>query len=786
MKPLLSIATDQVRFELRGPSSEPTALGKASARMHVETPDDSTVDEIHWIGSDGEEHSDVSGAGPALYEWMTYEVFVESMDGHNVQLHHRDPRLVANIASPFNHQDLASGRLSFRGQIGLTRLEVRSGTKSVLGVELEVFPAKLDYDSDYTELLAEVNSATRALALEYLRATYQGASEERASRPRDVEFATLLRHHAGELERAMQWVGAHPARQLLRVPENERVELIRRPTHLTKKAIRLGRGQGALVQVPGIGSVRRRVPAVRVTETLDTPEHRWLRTAITRVKRRVRRLLDGVDDELIRAKARGRATARLEAEREELAGLDARLGRMLAVEPLSEALGSVPQGFSSLRLLRTPGYREAVRAVLALNQGLALDGGAVETSVKDLEVLYELWCFLRLAGWLYEIVGGEADFSQLFRQTDSGLRTTLAPGSDVEVSMRNAWTLRLAYNRSFRGLTGTQRPDILLTVESEGWPSIFIVMDAKYRVQADPDYLKQFRLPGPPVDAVNQLHRYRDAIVLGHTDSSPRRHVVGGTVLFPLDAKTSATWNEAPLRETLTTYGVGALPFLPQNEEQVKSWLTEVLAKPTSDLSTSGPAFAAATEARRLRRLSERRVLLVEASAADVAMSAAGEIRISTPLPPAIGVDAVALLTTGPTGDSTLRILANVLAVDISSGTTVLMVAGQTKPERPLVGGIGPLLPAVTSALALERARAAEELGLGSVAQWDLIELLKRRGISYEVSAAPESAGQLRTVVAVGTAVVEWKEPAGFVIQKSGGPIEARQALDALEVLAGA
>jgi Domain of unknown function (DUF2357)/PD-(D/E)XK nuclease superfamily len=754
--------------------------------MHVETPEDSTVDEIYWLGSDGDEHSDASGAGPALYEWTTYEVFVESKDGYNVQLHHRDPRLVANIASPLHHPELAGGRLSFRGQIGLTRLEVRSGTKSVLGVELEVFPTKLDYDSDYTALLAEVNSAMRALALEYLRATYQGASQERASRPRNVEFATLLRHHADELERAMQWVSSHPTRQLLRVPESARIELIRRPTHLTKKAIRQGRGQGALVQVPGIGSVRRRVPAVRVTETLETPEHRWLRTAITRVKRRVRRLLDEVDGELTRTKARGRATARLEAEREELAGLDARLGRMLVVEPLSEALGSVPQGFSSLRLLRTPGYREAVRALLALNLGLALGGGAVETSVKDLEVLYEFWCFLRLAGSLYEIVGGEADFSQLFRQTDSGLRTSLAPGSEVEVSMRHGWTLRLAYNRSFRGLTGTQRPDILLTVESEGWPSIFIVIDAKYRVQADPDYLKQFRLPGPPEDAINQLHRYRDAIVLSYTDPSRRRPVARGAALFPLDAKTSAKWNETPLREALTAYGIGALPFLPQNEQAVKTWLTEVLAEPTSELAISGPAFAAAAEAGRLRRLSERMVLLIEASAADVALSGAGKVRVSTLLPPATKIDAVALLTTEPTGDSTLRIVADVLAVDLSSGTPVLMVAGQTKLERPLVGSIGPLLPAVTSALALERARAADELGLGSLAQWDLVELLKRRGLSYKASAAPESAGQLRTVVAVGAASVEWKEPDGFLIQKSGGPVEARQALDALEVLAGA
>jgi hypothetical protein len=784
MNPLLNIETESVRFELRGPQSDPTALGTHSARMRIEV-FDGALERISWLDASGSEHSDASRAGPALYEWTTYEIFAESRNGLAVELRHRDPRLLANVASPQRRPDLVSGRLSFRGQIGLTRLEVWVAGRAAVRIELEVFPTKLDYESDYDALVAEVNSATRALALEYLRATYQGGSEEYTSRPRDVEFATLLRHHADDLDRAMQWVSAHPARQLLRFPVFERIERIRRPTHLTKKAIRQGRGQGPLVQVPTVGPVRRMIPSVRATETLDTPEHKWLRMAVSRVKRRVHSLLDTVTAELARAEAQGRATARLVAERDELSSIGARLARILAVEPLSEALGSAPQGFSSLRLLRTPGYREAVRALLALNRGLTLDGGAIETSVKDIEVLYEYWCFLRLTAWLYEIAGFKADFSDLFHQAADGLRTRLAPGSEVEVTITGGFTLRLAYNRSFRGLTGSQRPDLLLTLESQGWPSVFVVIDAKYRVQADPEYLHQFKLPGPPIDAINQLHRYRDAIVLKDTDSQRNRPVVRGAALFPLDAGRSAGWHKAPLRRALDLYGIGALPFLPGNEDLGKSWLVDVLAEPTSQLAIPGPAFAAAAELRRVELLANRTVLLVAASAPEVGRCVnEGRVHVPGLPPPTVVVDAVALLTTGPTGDSVVRVVADVRAIDLNGGTTVLHTDTPQTPGRTLTDSINATLPAVTSAIALDRSTDAGELGLGSIQEWDLVELLNRRAIRYDATASNDSSGRLRSRISVGSASAIWERDKGFLIQTTGGELMTRRLpLDAVAAL---
>lgn len=80
----------------------------------------------------------------------------------------------------------------------------------------------------------------------------------------------------------------------------------------------------------------------------------------------------------------------------------------------------------------------------------------------------------------------------------------------------------------------TQKPDIVLSLESEDWPTIRLILDAKYRIDTSRRYLEQMRTPGPPADAINVLHRYRDAILEKDPASDPsgpgKRTVIEGVV----------------------------------------------------------------------------------------------------------------------------------------------------------------------------------------------------------------------------------------------------------------
>ena len=89
-------------------------------------------------------------------------------------------------------------------------------------------------------------------------------------------------------------------------------------------------------------------------------------------------------------------TPRRRTALQELEDMEKRVVRLQGLEPLAAASGEIPTGFVSLQLLGSPGYREAYTNCLALSLGLRIEGGPLQLSVKDLNLLYEYWCYLAL------------------------------------------------------------------------------------------------------------------------------------------------------------------------------------------------------------------------------------------------------------------------------------------------------------------------------------------------------------------------------------------------------
>jgi hypothetical protein len=779
---LLRVWTRKLRFELRGPYRAEGAFGEASGTLAISCGPADEIETVEWMGSGGEIERDVLGVGPALFEWVTYELFVESLAGDPIAVGHRDPTLIASVRSPAGHPEMAHGSIAFRGQIGRTSLNVLSQRRHLLEVELEVFPTKLDYASDYESLLADVTAAQRALALEYLRATSRGVARASADEPTDLEFATLLRYHVAELERGIQYLAAHPHRGLVRDVTHTQVERIARSTSATRQAIRRGQGKGPWVAIAGLGPVRSRLPAQQARETLDTPEHRWLRTRVSATNRRLGEILVTIDLEIAAARKAKRATARRIAERDELEGVRGRLARLTSLEPLAEAKGRVPQGFSSLTLMRMPGYREAVMALLALDDGLALEPGDVDSAVKDVEVLYEMWCFLRIVTLLYKVRGGRPDLSGLFERRRSTLRTRLTYGASVEVAFAGESTTRVAFNRSFPGYTGTQRPDLLLVLEAPGWPALYVPLDAKYRLDASPGYLKRFKIAGPPIDAVNQLHRYRDALVSDPLEAN--RPVVVGAALFPLDAKAAEHWEAAPLSRALDDYGIGALPFLPSNESHVEAWLIKLMSKTSSALARAGPAFAGEQELDRRRNLAHAGLLLLAPSVAEIRVALAqNSLEVVMPGGCASPVHSVALVVEDIVAARTsVTPRAQVIRMSYAPGNKLKFEVAAWQSSEARLSGIATIgYPAVTTELALDLAGTANELALRTESEWDLLELLERQGFDPTVKSTRGPDYRLQGIIEVdtegGAASVSAVEPNRFEVSR-GGQRESAQTVE--------
>jgi predicted component of viral defense system (DUF524 family) len=588
----------QLRLTIRGPGQHPhlglldpdgvMPNGHLSVRVAS-----GPAPALHWSCPDGSirEWTADDPDGPRFYEDTRYRIAAEDLTGASVpRITLRDPSVLGEIDTHNDHH-LLTATLNFRRQVGIAELRFTT-TVAAVTLTIEVFPTKLDYDSDYHALLQEVSSACRALGLEYLRATYfHGSADDDGGETR-LEWVLLLRNEIDRLEHAMRYIAAHPHHALERSVEVLPLERIKRPDPLVRRSVARGLGRGELQNVKGIGPVRPAISTRRSQETLNTPEHRWLRQQLNVVQSQLAQVLSGLSVENEQAKWHGGPRASLPTEQTEVAAFIRRIHLMLQLPPMTEAAGEAPSGAPSLTLLSGLGYREAYRALLTLRLGLNLNTGDVELSVMDLHTLYETWCFLRLAQILSTLAGATGP-SSVIETSPSGLRVRLRAGQQSEVSVDHGdRQLVLSYNPNYPGLTGDQRPDIVLEFREEGWPHIIVVFDAKYRLRSDSEYVATSGSPGPPLDGVNALHRYRDAIVV-NSEGGPGRPTVKGVALFPLPAAAISTFLGGRLFAALTVLGVGALPFTPTSTDVVANWLSDLLGLRTPELAQPGPPFLA-------------------------------------------------------------------------------------------------------------------------------------------------------------------------------------------------
>jgi hypothetical protein len=123
--------------------------------------------------------------------------------------------------------------------------------------------------------------------------------------------------------------------------------------------------------------------------------------------------------------------------------------------------------------------------------------------------------------------------------------------------------------------TGPQKPDIVLQLTKddlqEGMKLTYL-FDAKYRLEKDGVN------DVPPDDAINQMHRYRDAIYYNsrHHDEKIKKEVIGGYILFPGQMD-----NASRFRKSIDVVNIGAFPMRPgdNQHELLTDFIEELLNK---------------------------------------------------------------------------------------------------------------------------------------------------------------------------------------------------------------
>jgi len=241
------------------------------------------------------------------------------------------------------------------------------------------------------------------------------------------------------------------------------------------------------------------------------------------------------------------------------------------------------KGFTqdSLVMKRARGYKDIFKNWVELSCGYELEEGMRKLEVKDISELYEIWCFIKVKNIVNDLMGGMAIVDNSGKELTSGFIRQLVYGSQSEVVMRkDNVEVSVMYNAQVeeanqddeltdypsaiaetKTLTTIQRPDIVLRLSKEGDDIKYTYLfDAKYRI-ADK---RKMNLDVPPVDAINQMHRYRDAIYYSNDDGTNelKREIIGGYVLYPGNIR-KEDFENTYYKRSIDRIGIGAFPLKP-------------------------------------------------------------------------------------------------------------------------------------------------------------------------------------------------------------------------------
>ncbi|QJT28431.1 DUF2357 domain-containing protein [Aeromonas media] len=332
--------------------------------------------------------------------------------------------------------------------------------------------------------------------------------------------------------------------------------------------------------------------------SVDTPENRFIKMAVTKSKRQLAEF-----EQKLRQSNRAPERQRLsDSFLNELHSWQQPLQKVLGQSFLKEVGAYTGLSRESLVLQQRTGYSAVYRVWQDLKFYLDVFGNHSSISMKSVAEIYEVWCFLCLKQILehdlgFELVENSAtklaqnDFFeyQLKDGFAGAFRFKRSDGVTARLANEPKFTKQ---GKSIRSYLVNQEPDIVLEVTlptnanlgtSEEKQFIWL-FDAKYRIKTDKSRFDDSNedietTDYVPDDAINQMHRYRDALIrlsepclfespfssIAGQPAKKSRPVFGAFALYPgfFDQATK----QNPYAAAIEEVGIGAFALLPRQNE---------------------------------------------------------------------------------------------------------------------------------------------------------------------------------------------------------------------------
>lgn len=462
---------------------------------------------------------------------------------------------------------ILAGFINYKNEIGRSEIQiiykVDKETKT-FRFSFEVLSTKLDYHEHWRTIVEDIEREYRMLSLDYMRRTFHGFSPDQNGEHPDIVWWSVFEGEQQKFIKACKSIIDRPRHRLHGEEVYLRADKLKQTPHNIENRLAEHRKEPAYLY--------------RVEEHIlsnDTQENRFLKFALYQISKRyedLRQRIEAVKTASDTMKATMLATS------ESL--------KRLQHHPFFRTIGRF-KGINqeSMVLQKATGYSQVYRTWNLLRRAYSLNDGLYRLQTKDIATLYEIWCFIEVSHIVKEQLHLEnEEVEHRNRMEMNGIFSwELGKGEHSRILFRKDGVelAELVYNpknadkennnvgmKDLVVPTVPQKPDIVLQLTKndlqQGMKMTYL-FDAKYRIDG-----KDKGVDVPPEDAINQMHRYRDAIYYKDYDANAlKKEVIGGYILFPGDGEPNDV-AASKFYKTIKEVNIGAFPLRPKDVENRK------------------------------------------------------------------------------------------------------------------------------------------------------------------------------------------------------------------------
>lgn len=516
---------------------------------------------------------------PVLFETCKYQFAVEFKQGLDISVEKHYPHVrhqLKCIGENFKfypsstNSGILVGDIDFLNSPGMFSFAFdywdSEGFLHHENLKMYVASPKLDTKNDLKQIMALINQEYENYVYDYLTLTFNSFALQRTVKNNHIIWLSIFKSVVDDYFRNVRFIMSRPNNRPVRKTYYARPDRIRRWSQREEERYK-NMGQDAEMHY---------FRYEQIENTVNTRENRFVKYTLHVLGKKFREIFGELSN---------LPTVMDAEERKMLEGYLITFKRM-ETSSFFRKVGEF-EGFrqESGILQQRTGYAQIYKAWLMLKNSLDLVEGQTDIGTKQIWELYEIWCFLVMKRLIAKVLDLDWNKSEHVREDKSKMLNTIVKSEMTHViefdNVKNGDLVRLeyqhTYNRRTKEFTTSiteQRPDIVVTIEKKDGFVLTYLYDAKYRVQDDAKDgeldegvtvdVADYPLP----DAINQMHRYRDAIYYSmKTDVRPSaKEIIGGYILFPGRVEGDEIYNRY-FYKSIKNVNIGAFPLLPSTDE---------------------------------------------------------------------------------------------------------------------------------------------------------------------------------------------------------------------------